>query len=66
MPQSTHDRTAELQNLAAHTHATAAEDHDKADCRTAHELSQQAAELSKNTKKHSEQLFKEAEKLHKK
>lgn len=56
MPQSSHDRVAELHNLASHTHAVAAASHSKADHRTAHELSKQAFELSREALKHSEQL----------
>src|ERR1700719_2302493 len=37
MPQSTHDRTAELHNLAAHAHSAAATAHGKGDHLTAHE-----------------------------
>jgi hypothetical protein len=62
MPQSTHDRAAELHNLAAHAHFAAAAAHGKADHQTAHELSKQALELSLNAHKHSEQLVEEAEK----
>jgi hypothetical protein len=56
MPQSPHDRTAELHNLASHAHDVAAVAHGKTDHRTAHELSKQAHELSQNALKHSEQL----------
>ena len=56
MPQSTHDRGAELHNLASHAHAVAAVAHGKEDHQTAHELSKQAHELSRNALKHSEQL----------
>jgi len=62
MPQSTHDRAAELHNLAEHTHASAAAAHAKADHLTAHELSKKALEHSQNAHKHSEQLVEEAEK----
>jgi L-aminopeptidase/D-esterase-like protein len=62
MPQSTHERAAELHNLAAHAHAAAAESHGKADHLTAHELSQQALEHSQNAHRQSQQLFEEAEK----
>ena len=50
MPQSTHDRVAELHNLAAHAHTAAATAHGKGDHLTAHELSKQAHEHS--TKAH--------------
>jgi hypothetical protein len=66
MSQSTHDRAAELHNLAAHAHAQAAESHGSADHLTAHELSRQAHEHSLNAIKLSEQLVKEAEKSAKK
>jgi len=56
MPQSSHDQTAELHNLASHAHAVAAVAHGKTDHRTAHELSNQAHELSREALKHSEQL----------
>jgi len=56
MPQSSHDQAAELHNLTSHVHAVAAVAHGKADHLTAHELSQQAHELSRNALKHSEQL----------
>jgi hypothetical protein len=42
MPQSTHDRVAELHNLAAHAHAKAAQSHTQNDHLSAHELSKQA------------------------
>ncbi len=61
MSQSTHDRGAELHNLAAHAHA-AAEAHGKADHLTAHELSRKAHELSQNAHQHSGQIAEEAEK----
>jgi hypothetical protein len=54
MPQSTHDRAAELHNLAAH--AAAATAHGKGDHLTAHELSKQAHEHSMNANKLAEEL----------
>ena len=42
MPQSIHNRAAELHNLAIHAHTTAAAAHGKGDHLTAHELSKQA------------------------
>lgn len=48
MPQSTHNRVAELHNLAAHAHAAAAVAHEKGDHLTAHELTKQAHEHSMN------------------
>ena len=56
MPQSTHDRAAELHNLAAHAHAAAATAHGKGDHLTAHELSKQAYEHSMNVNKLVEEL----------
>src|ERR1035438_6762659 len=50
MPQSTHDRAAELHNLAAHAHTAAAVAHGKGDHLTAHELSKQAQEHSMNAR----------------
>ncbi len=56
MPQSTHDRVAELHNLAAHAHVAAATAHGKGDHLTANELSKQAHEHSSNARKLSEEL----------
>ena len=61
MPQSSHDRGAELHNLAEHAHAAAAAAHDKSDHLTAHELSKKAHELSQNALRHSEEMALEAE-----
>jgi hypothetical protein len=60
MPQSTHDRAAELHNLAEHVHETAATAHGKADHLTAHELSRQAHEHSLKAKQPVEDLLTEA------
>jgi hypothetical protein len=62
MPQSTHDRAAELHNMAAHAHLAAATAHGKADYQNANELSKHACELSLEAHKHSQQLAEEAEK----
>jgi hypothetical protein len=62
MPQSTHDRAAELHNLAAHAHAAAAVADGKGDHLTAHELSKQALEHSMNAHKLAEQLATKAAK----
>ena len=62
MPQSTHNRAAELHNLAAHAHEAAAAAHDKGDHLTAHELSKRALEHSMNAYGLSEKLAAEAEK----
>lgn len=56
MPQSTHDRAAELHNLAAHAHAAAAVAHNKGDHRTGHELTRQAHEHSTKAQQISEDL----------
>ena len=60
MPQSTHDRTAELHNLAEHAHAAASAAHGKGDHLTAHELTKQALEHSMNAYRHSEYMAEEA------
>ena len=57
MPQSTHDRVAELHNLASHASAAAAQG--KADHLTAHELSRKALEYSTEAHRHSEELMRE-------
>jgi hypothetical protein len=59
MSQSTHNRAAELHNLAAYAHAAAAVAHGKGDHLTAHELSQQALEHSRNALKLAEELARE-------
>jgi hypothetical protein len=56
MTQSTHDRAAELHNLAAHAHAAAAVAHGKGDHLTAHDLTKQAHEHSMNVRKLAEEL----------
>jgi hypothetical protein len=56
MPQSAHNRIAELHNLAAHNHNAAAVAHGKGDHLTAHELSKQALEHSMNAHKLSKEL----------
>ena len=62
MPQSPHDRAAELHNLAAHAHAAAATAHGKGDHLTSHELIKQAREYSVNAYKHSKELIQVASK----
>jgi hypothetical protein len=54
MPQSIHDRAAELHNLAAHAHAAVA--HGKGDHLTARERTKQAHEHSMNVHKIAEEL----------
>jgi hypothetical protein len=56
VPQSPHNRIAELHNLAAHAHSAAAVAHDKGDHLTAHELTRQAHEHSMNVKKLADEL----------
>jgi hypothetical protein len=56
MPQSPHNRVAELHNLAAHAHTAAAAAHGGGDHLTGHELSKQAFEHSMNAHKLSEEL----------
>jgi len=56
MTQSTHDRAAELHNLAAHAHAAAVVAHGKGDHLTAHELTKQAHEHSMNVRKLAKEL----------
>jgi len=56
MPQSSHDPAAELHNLASHSHDVAAVAHGKADHRSAHELSNQAHELTREDLMRAEQL----------
>jgi hypothetical protein len=56
MPQTPHNRVAELHNLAAHAHTAAATAHGKGDHLTAHELTKQAHEHSMNAHKASEEL----------
>jgi hypothetical protein len=59
MPQSAHNGIAELHNLAEHAHAAAAAAHGKGDHLTAHELSKQALEYSKDAYRHSEEILRE-------
>jgi len=59
MPQSTHDRVAELHNLAAHAHQRAAVSHRQEDHLSAHELSKQAFEHSREAHEHSEKMMDE-------
>jgi hypothetical protein len=65
MSQNPHHRAAELHNLAAHTHEAAAAAHDKGDHLTAHELTKQALEHSRNAHRLSEQLVAETERASK-
>jgi hypothetical protein len=62
MPQSPHNRIAELHNLAAHAHSAAAVAHGKGDHLSAHDLSKQALEHSMNAHKLSDELTKKAAK----
>jgi len=54
MPQSTHNRSAEIHNLAEHAHDAAA--HDKVDHLSPHELTKQADEHSKKAHERDEVL----------
>jgi hypothetical protein len=65
MPQSTHDRAAELHSLAAHAHAAAAVAHGKEDHLTANELSKQAHEHSMNARNYVEEHVAKDAKLNK-
>jgi hypothetical protein len=56
MPQSAHDRAAELHNLASHAHAKAAASFSQNDHLTAHELSQRAFEHSREAHQHTEKI----------
>jgi len=56
MPQSTHDRAAELHNIAAHAHEKAAASHTQNDHLSSHELSKQAFEESREAHLHAEAL----------
>jgi len=56
MPQSSHGPAAELHNHESHAHAVAAVAHGKADHRSAHELSNQDHEISREDLKLSEHL----------
>ncbi len=62
MPQSTHNRAAELHNLAIHAHEAAAAAHDKGDHLTAHELTKRALEHSMNAYGLSDRLALEEDK----
>jgi hypothetical protein len=64
MPQSPHNRIAELHNLAIHAHQAAAVAHGHGDHLTAHELSKRALEHSMNAYGHAEKLV-ELEKVDK-
>jgi hypothetical protein len=56
MPQSSHNPAAEIHNHESHAHAVAAVAHGKADHRSAHELSNQAHELTREDLMRAEQL----------
>jgi hypothetical protein len=59
MPQSTHNRIAELHNMAEHAHAAAAVAHEKGDHLTAHELTKKALEHSIDAHRSSEAILKD-------
>jgi len=62
MPQSTHDRAAELHGLAEHIHVAGVASHDKADHLTSHELSQEADEHSATKRRSDEEVAAEVAK----
>ena len=55
MNQISYERIAELHNLASHAHSAAAVAHGKGDHLTAHELSRQALEHSREAYRYSEE-----------
>jgi len=63
MPQSTHDRTAELHNLPEHTAESAATSHTKAPHLSAHEETVQAEDHARNTAEASKLLHGKAASL---
>jgi hypothetical protein len=60
MTQGSYERIAEIHNLASHAHLAAAIAHGKGDHLTAHELSRQALEHSKEAYRYSEQTRSES------
>jgi hypothetical protein len=62
MPQSTHDRAAELHNIAAHAHEAAAAAHAKGDHLTAHELASRRWNIPRTPVSLREKLAGEARK----
>jgi hypothetical protein len=56
MPQSTHAQVAELHNIAAHAHKRAAASHSENDHLSAHEMSTDAFEKSREAHQHAENL----------
>jgi len=58
MPQNFHQRAAELHELAAHAHRSAAVHHGKEDHLTGHELSRQAMEHATNAFRSSQEAQK--------
>ena len=62
MPQNFHQRAAELHELAAHAHRSAAVHHGKQDHLTAHELSRQAMEHATNAFRSSQEAHQKSEK----
>ena len=60
MTQSTYDHIAESHNLASHVPSVATVAHGKGNYLTAHELSVQALEYSKDAYRHSEQSTSES------
>ncbi len=62
MPQNTQQRAAELHELAAHAHRSAAVHHDKEDHLTGSELSKQAMEHSTDAFRSSQEAHQKSEK----
>jgi hypothetical protein len=62
MSQNFHQRAAELHDLAAHAHRSAAVHHGKEDHLTGHELSKQAMEHATNAFRSSQEAHQESEK----
>ena len=56
MPQSTHDRVAELNNLSEHAHDKAAVSHDQNATLSGHELSGQGSEQKRDSDQHAQNL----------
>jgi hypothetical protein len=60
LPNNSHQRAAELHDLAAHAHRAAAAHHGKEDHQTAHEHSKQALEYSNKAHQRSEEAVKKS------
>jgi hypothetical protein len=62
MPQSFHQRAAEIHELAEHAHRSAAVHHGKEDHLTGHKLSKQAMEHASKAFKASQEAHQQSEK----